>query len=270
MHPVTTPPAANEADLDEDAVAELFDHHRNHHDGGLTAFIAMSLDTLGPTPDESPLMNSLQNALYGIVKRARDAESGVRKELIDGIVAGNVDRRRVDVAIERLQIAAAGVFEDASDALNRLHAALSKEQRMTLADKVEAHWTVWREANPPDENNRPRGELSAMESTLALTPAQGKDVRARFAEAMRQVAPLDVENVSARIQLFERAFAGDAFDAHTLGQVAVGVELASWGATRMARLCEVLASTTTPEQRTKLADMLREHEIHAEVTIHDP
>lgn len=259
-HPEMTSPSATRANIDEDAVADLFEHHRNHHHGGLTAFVAMSLDSLGSTPEQRVQLDPIQAALFATAGRARDAENAVRDVLIEGASTGAIDRKRVDTAIERLQIAAAGVFEDASAAMNRLHAALSREQRATLADKVEAHWTVWREANPANEANRPRGELAAMESSLALTPEQGRDVRVRFAESMKQVTPLDIENVTSRIQLFERAFVGETFDARSLGQVAVGVELAAWGATRLARLCEAIVAVATPDQHSKLAGVLREHQ----------
>lgn len=49
------PPAATAAapTQGEDDVAEgLMEHHRNHHHGGVTLFIAMSLDTLGVSPEQ--------------------------------------------------------------------------------------------------------------------------------------------------------------------------------------------------------------------------
>ena len=43
----TSVPAA-----DDDAMAGLLEHHRYHHHGGVTLFIAMSLDTLGVSPEQ--------------------------------------------------------------------------------------------------------------------------------------------------------------------------------------------------------------------------
>jgi len=267
MHPppaAPSAPAATAADVDQDAVEDLVEHHRHHHHGGLTMFVAMGLDTLGLTPAQQASLTSLQSDLYAAMRPARDAENDVYAALGDGVAAGAVDRAKVDAAVARLESQASGVFGAAEGTLDRLHAALSPEQRATLADKVEAQWTVWREANPLDEANRPHGQLASTARALALTPSQTDAARARFAALMKQAAPLDVAHVEARLQAFEQAFAADAFDAHALRSSAVGSELAAWGATRLARYCEALVGTLTPDQRTKLAAMLREHATHHE------
>ena len=172
-HPVIEPPPlATAADIDEDAVSDLFDRDRHHHYGGITMFAAMSIDSLGVTPVEDGPVRSTQRDLYATMRSARDAESAVFAAIIDGLTAGTFDRPRIDDAIDRLRVDAASVRSAATDALNRLHAVLSSEQRATLADKVEAHWTVWRQANPADEENRPRGQLAVVAQSLSLSPRE--------------------------------------------------------------------------------------------------
>ncbi len=260
-HPSTKAPTASAADVDQDAVDDVFEHHRHHHYGGVTMFVAMSLDTLGLTPEQRAAFAPIQSELYAKMGTARDAENAVLAMLAEGVAAGAIERGKVDDAIERLRVDATSVHEAAADALNRLHAALSPVQRATLADKVEAHWSVWRQANPADETNRPRGQLAIVGQELAMTPDQMSSARARFAELMKSAKPLDVESAAQGIRAFERAFSTDAFDAHTMSK-SVGAELAGFGAQRLARFCEALAPLLRPEQRTKLVDLLREHQNH--------
>jgi hypothetical protein len=50
--------------------------------------------------------------------------------------------------------------------LNQLHAVLTPEQRAALVDKVEAHWTIWQNANSePVGPSRP-GYLESLASEL--------------------------------------------------------------------------------------------------------
>src|ERR1039457_7734694 len=45
--------AASATDVDEVA-AGLTEHHRHHHHGGVTLLLALSLDTLGISPEQRP------------------------------------------------------------------------------------------------------------------------------------------------------------------------------------------------------------------------
>ena len=54
-------------------------------------------------------------------------------------------------------------------------------------------------------------------------------------------------------------FTADAFDAKSLPQSGAHEHMATWGVSRMARFYEALTPVLTPEQRTKVADKLREH-----------
>ena len=227
-------------------------------------FVAMSLDTLGLSPEQRATFTTIQKQLYAKMNAAREAENAVVGVLVDGISSGAIDRAKVDAAIERLRQDAGMVHEAATSTLNELHQALSAEQRATLADKVEAHWTVWRQANPSDETNRPRGQLAAVADELALSPDQIDAVRRRFGELMRQAPTLDVDRVTTNLHAFEAAFASTTFDAHSMLEAAIGSDLAGFGATRLARFCEAVAPVLTPEQRTKLATMLRDHQTHGE------
>ena len=65
------------------------------------------------------------------------------------------------------------------------------------------------------------------------------------------------------MQAFSTAFASDAFDAKTLGAgAAANGHLAAHGARRMVLFYETVVPVLTPEQRSHLADDLREHLNH--------
>ena len=67
----------------------------------------------------------------------------------------------------------------------------------------------------------------------------------------------------AHLKAFGAAFEADTFDAKTVTTAGpANAHLATWGATRMAHFYEAVTPVLTPDQRTKLAEHLREHSGH--------
>jgi len=264
--PAATAPAAapTSSTEDDESAADLGEHHRHHHHGGVTMFIAMSLDSLGVSPEQQATIEKIQGDLFEKMEPAHVAEQNVLNVLADGIAAGKIDAAKVDAAIDGVKQASMGVHEAAAESLNRLHAALTPEQRAALVDKVEAHWEVWKTANAQEEKpgDAPRpGHLDLLAKDLSLTPDQVEQIRATFADKMRShPQKFDPAQVEAHIQEFGAAFKGSTFDAKTLKRGPLAHEnLAVWGAKRMAHLYESVDPLLTPEQRTKLSALLREH-----------
>jgi hypothetical protein len=56
---------------DDRAASDVTEHHRHHHHGGVTMFIAMSLDTLGTSPDQHALIEKIQANLFAKMEPAR-------------------------------------------------------------------------------------------------------------------------------------------------------------------------------------------------------
>jgi len=279
-----SPPATPATAAAEDEVsADLSEHHRHHHHGGITKFISMSLDSLGVSPEQSDAVKRIQADLEAKMDRARSAEQGVVVALADGIAAGSVDHAKVDAALAQVASAAAGLHDATADSLNQLHAILTPAERVALADKVEAHWDVWKRANAVGDNEadgtstasperarsdaRPAsgGHLAILAKELNLTPEQVDRIRSNLATDVKPAASrLDPQEVEACLQAFGAAFKADTFDARALRQVSsANAQLAGWGAARMAHFYEAAAPALTPDQRTSLAEMLREHANHA-------
>jgi len=258
------PAAAGPSPEDEEVSGDLSEHHRHHHHGGVTMFIAMSLDSLGVSPEQAAKIEKIQGDLFAKMEPARAAEQKVLNILADGIAAGKIDEAKVKGAIEGVKAASGGVHDAAVKSLSELHDALTPEQRVALVDKVEAHWEVWKTANNQDEaagDEAHPGHLDRVAKDLALTPDQVTKIRATFGERLKK-HPLqfDASQVEAHIQDFGTAFKADKFDAKTLKHGPFAHQhLAVWGAWRMAHFYEAVGPVLTPEQRAKLSTEMKEH-----------
>src|SRR4051794_4119621 len=71
---VAPPPAEPQEDL---AVSQLENQHLHHHLGGITRFVAMSLDTLGVADQKRPQVERLQNDLEACLAPAREVDQNL-------------------------------------------------------------------------------------------------------------------------------------------------------------------------------------------------
>ncbi len=262
--PSTTGASTNAA-ADDDAIAGLNEHHRYHHHGGVTLFIAMSLDTLGVAPEQRAAVEKIRSDLHARLEPARLAEQNLLITLADGLGAPSIDATKVDAAVQQVSAAAATVHDASVDALNELHTVLTPAERAALVDKVESHWAVWQKANA-DETAVAKaddGHLATLATDLDLTPDQTAKIRAGLVDGMKSVPRLDPQEISAHLRAFDDAFRSDKFDAKTLTTAnGANAHIAGWGASHMAHFVEVIAPVLTPEQRSQLAQRLREHATH--------
>jgi Spy/CpxP family protein refolding chaperone len=256
--------AENAPPADDQATAELKEHHRHHHHGGVTQFIAMSLDTLGEDEAKRPQVEKIQSDLHACTAPAREGEKKVLSTIADGVASGTIDAAKVDAAIAQLNTAAGGVHDCSVNALNQLHALLSPTERAALVDKVQAHWGVWRHVNheAAPGGREEGGRLSELAKELSLSADQVEKISASLHTTLAGLAgKFDHDKVRAHVQAFSTAFVGDTFDAKTIAGNA-NAHLAAHGATRMALFYETVTPLLTAEQRKTLADHLREHASH--------
>lgn len=256
------PAGTAETTYDDDSTAELRDHDRHHHHGGFAMFIAMSLDSLGTSPEEDATLAKIQADIRAKLQPAHDAEKNLMLTLADGVAAGNIDQGKVDAAVSQVSSAAAGVHDAVAASLNQLHDVLTPEQRAALVDKVEAHLHVWREANSdgqPTKDSR-EGRLAELQRSLALTPDQVEKVRASLASSMARGGEYDWKEGQASLEAFRTAFTSEHFDAKSLEMSGpANAHIATWGATRMSRFYEAVGPVLSADQRARLADILRRH-----------
>jgi hypothetical protein len=247
-------------EAEDEAALELKDHHRHHHLGGVTQFVAMSLDTLAVGDALASKVDTLQAALYSCMAPAGAVEHDILLSIASGVEAGRIDQMKVDADIDRLNAAAVAVHDCGTDPLNRLHGLLDTATRETLVDKVLAHWEVWQQVNHLVEGGTyvPGDHLGQLSRDLGLSTKQRDDI----ADGLRQahagpLAGWDVARADAQLKAFASTFAGKSFDARSL-TVDADAHIAKRGAMRMAAFFEVVAPVLTPPQRSTLAGHLRE------------
>jgi Spy/CpxP family protein refolding chaperone len=260
--PASSPTATTQED--DEFSAGLREHHRHHHHGGVTLLIALSLDTLGVSPEQRAALDEIRTDLHAKMEPARAAEQALHALLADGIAAGGIDHSKAATALAQLTAAAGSVHDASVDALNRLHAVLTPPQRAALVDKVEAHWEVWQKANADEQGNsmesRKEGHLARLAGDLALTQDQVDKVRTNLTAPDRTTTPFDSQEISDHVHRFGDAFRSDSFDAKTIPSSSnADAHLAGFGAAHMVRFYEAVDPVLTAEQRTKLAAILREH-----------
>jgi hypothetical protein len=245
------------------ATEELQEHHLHHHLGGVTQFIAMSLDTMGVDDAKHAKIDKIQSSIYACMVPVGEVENKVLLTLADGVAAGAVDTAKVDATIAKLD-STANVHECSIDALNQLHALLSPAERTALVDKVHAHWEVWHQANHDVEAraHELQGQVGHLTRELSLTPDQVEKISTSLRAALAGLASkFDPKKAEAHRQGFAQAFVGETFDAKSITPVG-HTHLSSHGTARMALFYETLAPLLTPTQRTTLAEHLREHASH--------
>ena len=260
--PSAAPSASAQAGEEDPASDELRDYHRHHHLGGVTMFIAMSIDTLGVDPEKKAQLEKIQADLETKMAPARDAEHDLMSTLADGIAAGKIDTAKVDAALAKVATASAGVHAASLDALTQLHDALSPVERAALVDKVKAHWEVWQKVNSEQAGQPREGDPSRKAHQEARPHARpgrqdhpGAERRrphdaAERSEAGRRAHP-GVRDCVRRRQVRPQVA---RHDGERIGRS----HAARFGGARMAHFYEAVTPVLTPDQRTKLAAHLRE------------
>jgi Spy/CpxP family protein refolding chaperone len=261
VRPVT---ADEKLNADDEPMASVKEYHRYHHHGGVTLFIAMSLDTLGVSPDRQAAVERIRTQLHSQMEPARVAEQSLVSTLADGLAAGTLDPAKVDAALIQVRVANAAVYDASVSALNELHNLLTPPERAVLVDKVSSHWAVWQKANDdPESATENDGHLATLAVDLDLTSDQVRKIRAALGVGASAVPRLDPLAIGARLHAFGDAFESDSFDAKKLTTVNdANALVAGWGAGHMAHFVEATLLVLTADQRAELAQHLRSHASH--------
>jgi Spy/CpxP family protein refolding chaperone len=261
-------PADSVADPDNSPeAAELRAIHRHTHARGFVGFIFMSLDSLGVAPEQEAQIQKIKADMQTKMHPAHEAEAALLNVLADGVAAGTIDAAKVDAASAKIAEVSVQVDDITADELNKLHAVLNPPQRAALADKVEAHWLIWHKANAEEENHPNQemegGQIHHLAQLLGLSADQVQKVDTSFTASMKDFtarSKFDPKSAEEHLHGFITAFAAEAFDAKTLQTWdKADSSIASWGATRMVRMYQAMTPVLTPDQRTKLAGILKTH-----------
>lgn len=256
--------ASGGVDADDDVSAELQEHHRHHHRGGVNRFIAMSLDTLGEDDAQRPQIDKLHGALDACMEPTREVEKKLLLTYADGIAAGAIENVKLEDAIVELNSTSAAAFECSTDTLNQLHALLTPAEREVVADKVQAHWEVWRQVNDGAERSESGGRLARLSEDLNFTTTQLDQMSKALEEAFGRGSKFEAKKAEAHVLAFAAAFVFEKFDAKAVTPDENG-RLSAHGARRMALFYETITPFLKADQRLSLAEELREHATHPTV-----
>jgi Spy/CpxP family protein refolding chaperone len=240
------------------------EEHREHHHGGVFGLIVMSLKDLDLSADQKDKVEKIRADLVTKAEPAKAAGKDLANTLADGVAAGKVDRAKTDASIGKLVTQVTTTHDASLTALNDLHAVLTPAQRAKLVDEVQGHWENWKEAHGKDEADDKQhhdGYMLGLVRELGLSQDQADKIKAAFKDKMK-AAPQDHahKEVQDHLKAFGTAFKADTFDAKKLtGAKAAAGHMAKWGATRRARFLEAAAPILTADQRTKLAQTIRDH-----------
>jgi Spy/CpxP family protein refolding chaperone len=245
-------------------------HARQQHHGGVMSLVVLSLKDLDLSADQQAAVEKIGTDLLASMEPARTAEKDYANTLADGVAAGKVDRTKVDASITKLVTQVQSAHDASLAALNQLHTTLNAQQRAKLVDELHDHWEKWKEAQGHDEADDKQhhsGHLLALVRELGLSQEQAEKIKAAFHDKMK-AAPQDQahKEVQDHLTAFATAFKADTFDAKKVaGGKAADGHIAKWGATRRARFLEAAAPILTPDQRTKLAQVIRDHAAKTDV-----
>lgn len=250
-------------DSEDQLAAELREHHRHHHRGGITQFMAMSLDTLGEDDAQRPQLEKLQASLRSCLAPMREVETQLVLIYADGLGQPTLPTEKIDAKIAQLNEASRAVSGCSIDTMNRLHALLTPAEREVVADKVQAHWEIWREVNlEADAGGKTQGSrLADLSEELNLSTTQVEQMSTALTESFGKLAQYEVKPAHSQVLAFAAAFVFDTFDAGKVMATA-GEPFAAQGARRMAIFYETVTPLLNHGQRIELAEILRDHAHH--------
>lgn len=240
--------------------------HRLHH-VGFIGFAMLSIPSLGLPPAEQANVERIRQDIRAKLEPQHSAMAAVINAVADGVAAGNVDQSKIDPAIAKLVEVSTHMDDVTDDSLNALHAALTPPERQALALKVQAHFMIWERANADEaahpDQELPTGQIAHLAPMLGLSADQIAKIDQAFTASMAAMVAqkkFDSQAAEAHLQAFVDHFSSDQFDAKSLTTAdAANSGVTGWGAMRMVKMYQAMTPVLTPEQRTKLAAILREH-----------
>ena len=271
--PNTAAEAANAgttaASVDEEkgeAADEVRSFHRHHHIGFI-GFVLESIPSLGVPPEKEASVEKIRQDIGARFSPAYQAEAALLNAVADGVAAGKIDTAKAEAATTKIAEVSTQMDDATNDALNQLHAILAPPERDALVLKVQAHFMIWYRANAdavkqPDQEQE-GGHIRYFVGALGLAPDQVEKIDAAFTDAMKAYyqakGTFPMKDAKDHLDAFVKAFPADPFDAKALTTAdKANSAVTTWGAARMEHFYEAMLPVLTPDQRTKLASLLRE------------
>ncbi len=247
------------------------DHGFKHHEHGfgVEGLIHAALKDPSLSSEQSDKIKALAAELRKAHEGNRGVEQQMRAALAKAVADGKIEDAEIADAKSAMLASVDARAGEMVKALNELHAILNASQRAELVKHVEERMSQMEErfkehAGKEKEGHwRGRGDHHMAEG-LGLDEAQRTALRSAMKSSFEKNKPNPAEFQARREQMKSAlaAFAGESFDASTLGIATAMREMMEKGANMRIEHLRTLVSVLRPEQLSKLADRLAkpEHE----------
>jgi Spy/CpxP family protein refolding chaperone len=240
----------------------------SHERGGLIR-LAEQLDSL--RPDQRTTIQQIAATQRAATAPLRRADAAVLTTLAQQVEAGAIDRSALATGVQARESAGLAARAAHQESLQKLHDALTADQRNQLVDALEARMQGPRGAGDGGAAFGRAGRLAAFEQRLGLTPAQEEQIRSNFRaqRAADGASPPDGGGGfraarAGRFKTWLEAFRADDFHANALSAADMSHVQAvlEHRADRFEDWMQAAVPVLTASQRTSLAEHLRRRAAH--------
>jgi len=287
-------PAPNAAAEAPPAPKPKFDHRHP-----AVALFLGSLDSLELTAEQKPTIAGIKADFAKHSETAKEPREKLQADVAAGVSAGKLDQAKVDADIRAMSAAAAAAQTALQDDMNRLHQALTPEQRKKLIETAHAkgkemheHGMAMREHGKGGEHEHEHGgkggdhehggpgdphehggkgmwegPLAKLGEELSLTPEQAAKLRTKveaLVKAQQATMKTKMAATEKHFAAVGSAFESDKFDAKKAGVGAPAPDLVSSIASERVQFVQAVLSVLTPEQRPKFLAHIQAHNAEME------
>ena len=289
--PAPAPPAAPEPAASAAPEAPAPPKPKFDHRHAVMALFLSSLDSVQLSAEQKPTIDGIKADFAKHAEVAKEPREKLEADVVTGVTAGKLDQAKVDADIRAMSAAVAATQPALQDDMNRLHQALTPEQRKKLIETAREkgkemhehgmamhehagkggeheHGTAMHEHGDKGGEHEHAGQgmgqgpLAKLSGELALTPEQNTKIRNKIEALMKAEQAAMKDQMAAtekHMAAVGTAFEGDKFDAKKAGVGAQAPALVSSIATARVKFVQAVLSELTAEQRPKFVAHLQAH-----------
>jgi Spy/CpxP family protein refolding chaperone len=216
-----------------------------------------SVKSLELTPEQKGTVASIEGDLAELGDAQKDAHKKLGEDIADGVALGKIDHKKTDADVAAVAKAVEATIPTIQNAVNRLHKALTPEQRKQFIDSMH------KKAAKIQEHMAEHGIVAqgnGLADALGLTPVQKEKLQAKLEadmKAQQGAMKQQMDAMTKQEDSIAKALESDKFDAKEAGIGQQAPLMAKKMAANRVKLAETMLSVLTPEQRAKFATQLR-------------
>ena len=227
-------------------------------DEGMAAWFLVAASSVTLTYDQQNLLISVRQEVSSkstLVNAARQKLVGL---VADGVANGTFDDKAIGATLEEMTAAAEARDPAVVDALTRLHAGLSPDQRKSMAQTI-AQGISSLASQTKTEREQLQRRVDSLTANVGLSQDQTARVKSEILDAYKQFAPELNDEASIRQKQLgglSQGFAGFYFQP-TVANVSAAWDLLP-KSKRLIAFARTLAGILNPSQRMQVAALIRE------------